>query len=125
MNRMKTMMLMAALTALLLVIGQLLGGRGGMQVALIFALVMNFFSYWFSDKIILRMYRAQEVTEAQAPELFQIVRGLTQQMGMPMPHVYVIPQEAPNAFATGRNPAHAAVAVTQGILQLLTHDELE
>ena len=124
MNRLKTFILLAALTALILAIGQMIGGRGGMMLALIFAAVMNLGSYWFSDKIVLAMYHAQPVTEAEAPELFGIVRGLTQRAGLPMPKVYVIPEEAPNAFATGRNPDHAAVAVTQGILRILSRDEL-
>ena len=124
MNRLKTFILLAALTALILAIGQMIGGRGGMMLALIFAAVMNLGSYWFSDKIVLAMYHAQPVTEAEAPELFGIVRGLTQRAGLPMPKVYVIPEEAPNAFATGRNPHHAAVAVTQGILRILSRDEL-
>ena len=121
---MKTLVLLAAMTALILAVGQILGGRGGMMLALIFAAVMNLGSYWFSDKIVLAMYHAQPVTEAEAPELFGIVRGLTQRAGLPMPKVYVIPEEAPNAFATGRNPDHAAVAVTQGILRILSRDEL-
>ena len=124
MNRLKTFILLAALTALILAIGQMIGGRGGMMLALIFAAVMNLGSYWFSDRIVLAMYHAQPVTEAEAPELFSIVRGLTQRAGLPMPKVYVIPEEAPNAFATGRNPDHAAVAVTQGILRILSRDEL-
>jgi len=124
MNRLKTFILLAALTALILAIGQMIGGRGGMMLALIFAAVMNLGSYWFSDRIVLAMYHAQPVTEAEAPELFSIVRALTQRAGLPMPKVYVIPEEAPNAFATGRNPDHAAVAVTQGILRILSRDEL-
>ncbi len=91
----------------------------------IFALLMNFFSYWFSDKIVLRMYRAQPVTETEAPELYSVVRGLVQKAGMPMPKVYIIPDDSPNAFATGRNPDHAAVAATEGILRLLSRQELE
>jgi heat shock protein HtpX len=118
-------MLLAALTALFLWIGQMLGGQNGLMFALVFTAVMNFVSYWFSDKIVLSMYGAREVSEQDAPELFQIVRGLAQSIGMPMPRVYITPQESPNAFATGRNPDHAAVAVTQGILRLLNRDELE
>lgn len=125
MNRLKSVMLLATLTALLLWVGQLLGGQNGMVMALIFAGFMNFGAYWFSDKIVLRMYGAQELTESDARDLYSIVRGLAQRMNMPMPRVYLIPQEAPNAFATGRNPAHAAVAVTAGIMQLLNRDELE
>jgi heat shock protein HtpX len=124
MNQLKTLVLLAALTALLLWLGQLLGGRQGMVIALVLALVMNFGSYWFSDKIVLAMYRAQPVSEADAPELFAIVRDLTQKAALPMPKVYVIPEEAPNAFATGRNPDHAAVAATQGLLRLMNRDEI-
>jgi heat shock protein HtpX len=124
MNRMKTMLLLATLTALLLFVGQALGGRGGLMMALMFAGVMNFVAYWWSDKIVLRMYGAQEIDEAQAPALFAIVRGLAQRAHIPMPRVYMIPQEAPNAFATGRNPQNAAVAVTEGIVRLLDREEL-
>lgn len=124
MNRIKTVMLLAALTALFLFIGQALGGRTGLVVAIVFAGVMNFASYWWSDKIVLRMYGAQEISESDAPELFRIVRELALRGGMPMPKVYIIPEETPNAFATGRNPQHAAVAVTQGILRLLSREEL-
>lgn len=124
MNRFKTMVLLATLTALLLLVGQALGGRGGLMLALVFAGVMNFAAYWWSDKIVLRMYGAQEVDATQAPELFTLVRQLAQREQIPMPRVYIIPQEAPNAFATGRNPQHAAVAVTEGILRLLDRDEL-
>ncbi|MFN0117345.1 MAG: zinc metalloprotease HtpX [Elusimicrobiota bacterium] len=125
MNRLKSMMLLASLTALLLFIGQMWGGKNGVIMALIFAGVMNFVSYWFSDKIVLRMYNAKEISEQDAPELFSIVRNLSAKMNIPMPKVYITPQEAPNAFATGRNPHHAAVAVTSGILRLLNRDELE
>src|SRR5215467_15294044 len=104
MNRLKTMVLLATLTALLLLVGQALGGRGGLMIALIFAGVMNFAAYWWSDKIVLRMYGAQEIDEAQAPELFAVIRQLAQRAHIPMPRVYIIPQETPNAFATGRNP---------------------
>lgn len=124
MNRMKTAILLATLTALMLWFGQALGGRGGFTLALIMAGAMNFASYWWSDKIVLRMYGAQELSEAEAPELFSIVRFLAQRAHIPMPKVYMLPQEAPNAFATGRDPQHAAVAVTSGIMQLLTRDEL-
>lgn len=124
MNRFKTMVLLATLTALLLLVGQALGGRGGLMMALVFAGVMNFAAYWWSDKIVLRMYGAQEVDETQAPELFALVRRLAQQARIPMPRVYIIPEEAPNAFATGRNPQNAAVAVTEGILRLLDREEL-
>jgi heat shock protein HtpX len=122
---MKTALLLTVLTVLFLFIGRLLGGQQGMIIAFVFALVMNFVSYWFSDKIVLRMYGAKEVTEAEAPSLVQLVRLNAQRAGLPMPRVYVIPSGSPNAFATGRNPQHAAVAVTEGILDLLTPDELE
>jgi len=125
MNRTKTFMLLAVLTALFLWIGQALGGQGGLVLAIVFAAVMNFSAYWFSDKIVLRMNGAREVTEAQAPELFRIVGNLSLKAGLPMPRVYVIPESAPNAFATGRDPEHAAVAVTQGLLGALNGEELE
>jgi heat shock protein HtpX len=124
MNRLRTTMLLAVLTALVVWIGQMFGGANGAVMALIFAGVMNFFSYWFSDKIVLRMYRAQEISQNDDPELFDIVRELTVKDGLPMPRVYVIPEETPNAFATGRNPEHAAVAVTQGIRRILDRREL-
>ncbi len=125
MNRLKTTILLAALTALLLALGQTLGGRQGLQFALVFAAIMNFGSYWFSDKIVLRMYNAQPVNESEAPELYAIVTLLSQKMQIPMPKVYIVPQEAPNAFATGRNPEHAAVAVTEGLMRLLNRNEIE
>ena len=115
---------MAGLTVLLVLIGGAFGGRQGMIMAFMFASVMNLFSYWFSDKIVLRMYRAQEVTEADAPVLYSVTRDNAMKMNMPMPKVYIIPSDAPNAFATGRNPNHAAVAATEGILRLLTKEEL-
>ena len=124
MNRFKTAFLLILLSALLVALGQMLGGRQGATFALIIAGAMNFVSYWWSDKIVLRMYGAREVTEAEAPELFSIVADLAQRAGIPMPRVYVIPSETPNAFATGRNPRHAAVAVTQGILRILDRREL-
>ena len=120
----KTAILLGVLTALLVIIGGAIGGQGGMLMAFFLALAMNFASYWFSDKIVLAMYGAREVTEAEAPSLYRIIRGLTQHAQLPMPRVYMIPSEAPNAFATGRNPEHAAVAVTEGILRILTEDEL-
>ncbi len=107
-----------------MILGNLLGGHQGMIIAFIFAVAMNFFSYWFSDKIVLRRYRASEVSAAEAPEIYRIVQNLIQQAGLPMPRVFVIPKDAPNAFATGRNPQHAAVAVTQGLLQIMNHDEV-
>jgi len=125
MNWMKTFLLMGALTALLVLIGDWIGGQNGMITALVFAGIMNFVGYWFSDKIVLMMYGAQQVDESQAPRLFGIVRKLTQRAGLPMPKVYMIPAEQPNAFATGRDPNHAAVAVTEGIMRLLNEDELE
>ena len=124
MNRVKTMMLLAALTALFLFVGQALGGRTGLVIALVFAGLMNFASYWWSDKIVLRMYGAQPITENEAPELFGVVRRLAERGNMPMPKVYVIPEEAPNAFATGRNPQNAAVAVTVGLTRLLNKEEM-
>jgi heat shock protein HtpX len=124
MNRMKTAMLLAALTALLLWAGQALGGQSGFVMAIILAGAMNFGAYWWSDRIILRMYGAQEVTEAESPELHGMVRLLAHRGGLPMPKVYVIPQETPNAFATGRNPQHAAVAVTEGLMVRLDREEL-
>ncbi|MEX2224246.1 MAG: zinc metalloprotease HtpX [Candidatus Rokuibacteriota bacterium] len=122
---MKTGVLLAALTMLLVLIGGALGGQSGMVMAFVLAMVMNFGSYWFSDRIVLAMYRAQPVDEASAPGLYRIVRTLATRAGMPMPRVYIIPQETPNAFATGRNPQHAAVAVTDGILRIMSEDELE
>ena len=124
MNTFRTTILLAVLTALLIWIGDMLGGRQGAVIALIIAGAMNFFSYWFSDKIVLKMYGAQEVTANQDPELYGIVQDLAMRAGLPMPRVYVIPEETPNAFATGRNPQHAAVAVTQGIRRILNKREL-
>lgn len=124
MNQIKTVMLMAALAALLVVLGGYMGGKNGATIALVIALAMNFGSYWFSDKIVLRMYGAQEVTDRDAPELYNLVRQLADKAGLPMPKVYIIPDESPNAFATGRNPSHAAVAVTHGIMRILSWEEL-
>ena len=124
-NSFKTVLLMTGLMVFFVAIGGLLGGRTGMVMAFIFAFGMNIFSYWFSDKIVLKMYRAKEVTEADAPNLYAIVRRLAERGGLPMPKVYIINNPTPNAFATGRNPQHAAVAVTTGILQLLDNDEIE
>ena len=124
-NTFKTALLLGLLTGLFVLLGNYLGGRQGMMVALIFAGVMNFGSYWFSDRIVLALYRAREVQEADAPELFRVVRGLAQRAGIPMPKVYIVPNETPNAFATGRSPQHAAVAVTEGILRILSSVELE
>ncbi|MBN1982159.1 MAG: zinc metalloprotease HtpX [Chitinivibrionales bacterium] len=125
MNYMKTTVLLAALTGMLLFFGNLIGGHNGMLIGLIIAGGMNFFSYWFSDKIVLKMYRARQVSESEAPKLFRIVRNLTMKANMPMPKVYIIPEESPNAFATGRDPQHAAVAATEGILRILSDEELE
>lgn len=125
MNGLKTMVLMVTLTLMLVGFGALLGGRSGMTIALIMAFAMNFFSYWFSDKIVLRMYGAQEVSEAEAPELHAMVAELARGAGLPMPKVYIIDEDQPNAFATGRNPEHAAVAVTTGILRILSPSELQ
>jgi len=124
MNTLRTTMLLGLLTGLLVLAGGAIGGKSGMTFALIMAAMMNFGSYWFSDKIVLAMYGAQEVTEAEAPDFYALVRQLAMQAGLPMPRVYVIPSETPNAFATGRNPEHAAVAATNGILRILTRDEL-
>lgn len=124
-NAIKTTALLAALTVLFILVGGMIGGEQGMVVALLLAGVMNFAAYWWSDRIVLRMYGAQEVTEAEAPEFVGVVRRLSQRAQLPMPRVYIIPTETPNAFATGRNPDHAAVAATQGILRILTPDELE
>src|SRR3990170_7550102 len=123
-NIFKTGLLLAVLTMMLVLMGGALGGRGGMMVGLILALVMNVGSYWFSDKIVLSMYGAQPVDEAQAPELFRIVRELAAEAKIPVPPIYLIPNDSPNAFATGRNPQHAAVAVTEGILRIMSEDEL-
>ena len=123
-NQIRTTILLAVMTALILWIGQLFGGRQGMIIALLLAAGMNFFSYWYSDKIVLKMYRAQEVSPQQAPELYEIVQTLSRRAGLPMPKLFIIPKEAPNAFATGRNPEHAVVAVTQGLLNLMDRDEV-
>jgi heat shock protein HtpX len=121
----KTALLLAILTAMLVVIGGAIGGQQGMFVAFIMALAMNFFSYWFSDKIVLRMYGARPIEEAQAPGLHAMVRRLATRAQIPMPRVYMIPNDTPNAFATGRNPQNAAVAVTEGIMRILDEEELE
>lgn len=121
----KTTLLLAGLTGLFLLLGDTLGGTVGMQYAFVLAVIMNLASYWFSDKIVLASYGAQPIAESDAPELYQIVRRLAQKANVPMPRVYRIPTESPNAFATGRNPRHAAVVVTDGILRLLSWEELE
>jgi heat shock protein HtpX len=117
-------MLLATLTALILWVGQALGGQSGLMMGLIFAAVMNFSAYWWSDQIVLRMYGAEEVSRAQVPELWSIVNALAQRANLPMPRLYIIPEQAPNAFATGRNPEHAAVAVTAGLLDMMDRQEL-
>ena len=124
-NTVKTALLLGALTGLLMLIGGLIGGRGGVFIAFIFAIILNFGSYWFSDKIVLKMYHAQEVSESSAPGLFSIVRNLALKAQLPKPRLYIIPEEAPNAFATGRNEKHAFVAVTEGIMKILNKEELE
>ncbi len=120
----RTTVLLAALTALFLVVGGAVGGNQGILIAFIFALLMNFVSYWFSDKIVLTMYGAKEVSQHEAPDLYRLVQRVAQRAGIPMPHVYIIPSDSPNAFATGRNPQHGAVAVTEGIMRLLDEEEL-
>jgi heat shock protein HtpX len=124
-NTIKTTLLLGLLTGIILWFGGYLGGQNGMVIAFMFALIMNFGAYWFSDKIVLAMYRAQEVDPTQAPELYRIVERLAQSSGIPTPRVFIIPSESPNAFATGRNPHHAVVAVTQGILKMMDNQELE
>lgn len=124
-NLVKTAVLLAALTSLVVLIGGAIGGQQGMVIAFILAIAMNFGSYWFSDRIVLAMYGAQPIAEAQAPDLYRVVRRLTTKAGIPMPRVYLIPNDTPNAFATGRSPEHAAVAVTEGIMRMLDDDELE
>jgi heat shock protein HtpX len=124
-NIFKTGLLLAVLTAMLVLIGGAIGGQQGMLVAFLLALAMNFFSYWFSDKMVLAMYGARAIEESQAPALYAVVRRLATRAQIPMPRVYMIPSDTPNAFATGRNPDHAAVAVTEGILRILDQDELE
>ena len=124
MNHFKTFLLMLVLTVLFVLVGSAIGGKSGAIYAFIFAALMNLVTYWFSDKIVLRMYGAKEVSQGEAPELYQIVAELTSKASMPMPKVYLMENDAPNAFATGRNPEHAAVAVTTGILRILSKEEL-
>src|SRR5437667_4439522 len=124
-NVFKTGFLLAVLTMMLVLLGGAFGGRQGMLIAFVIALLMNFFSYWFSDKMVLAAYGAQPIEEAAAPRLYAIVHRLATRAGIPMPRVYLIPSETPNAFATGRNPEHAAVAVTEGIMRILDEEELE
>lgn len=123
-NSLRTVFLMTLVIALFLLLGNLLGGQTGMMFALVISLGMNFFSYWYSDKMVLKMYRAREVDRSTAPELYNMVEELSAQAGIPMPRVYIIPEMQPNAFATGRNPNHSAVAATEGILRTLNKDEL-
>ena len=125
MNNMKTTLLLATLTAILVVLGDMIGGRTGMMAMFVVSMGMNFMSYWFSDKIVLAQYNAQQVTAQSNPKLYGMVERLAKNGNLPMPKVYIIPSEVPNAFATGRNPSHAAVAVTEGIQRLLTDEELE
>ena len=124
-NQIKTVILLGALTALLLWVGQLVGGASGLTIAFAFAIIMNVGSYWFSDKIVLKMYKAKQINESDNPRLFRIVKEVVEKANVPMPKVYIIPSDASNAFATGRNPKHAAVAATQGILNLLDDEELK
>jgi heat shock protein HtpX len=125
MNRLKTTLLLTLLTLLMVAMGSAIGGKTGMVFAFFMACAMNFFSYWFSDKIVLSMYGAKEITETENPAFYGMVRRLAIQAGLPMPRVYIIPSDSPNAFATGRNPNHAAVAATDGILRILSSEELE
>jgi heat shock protein HtpX len=124
-NRIRTTILLAVMTALIIWIGQYFGGQQGMIMALLIAAGMNFFSYWFSDKIVLKMYRAQEVSPEQAPELYKMVKELADNAKLPMPKICIIPKDAPNAFATGRNPGHAVVAVTRGLMNIMDPDEVK
>jgi len=124
-NSFKTAVLLGALTCLILIIGQVFGGQQGLVIAFVFAIIMNGGSYWFSDKIVLSLYRARELKYEDAPDLHRIVEGLSQQAEIPKPRIYLIPSQNPNAFATGRNPDHAVVAVTEGILRLLNQEELQ
>jgi heat shock protein HtpX len=125
MNQTKTFLLMVVLTIILVALGSLIGGTSGGMIAFCIAFIMNFVSYWFSDKIILKMYRAKPVSESEAPELYAIVASLAQKASIPMPKVFIMDNESPNAFATGRNPEHGVVAVTTGIMRLLNREELE
>ncbi len=124
-NQLKTTILLVSLTALIIVVGRLIGGQGGMIIAFVLAAVMNIGSYWFSDRIVLSLYRARKVTESEAPGLHDMVRRLAQRARLPMPGLYIIDNASPNAFATGRNPEHAAVAVTSGLLELMDTEEIE
>jgi len=123
-NTLRTVFLMTLVAALFMFVGQILGGQGGLIIAFIFAMGMNVFSYWYSDKMVLRMYKAQEIDQSNSPEIYQMVEELTREADLPMPKLYIIPQQQPNAFATGRNPDNAAVALTQGIIKVLNKNEL-
>ena len=123
-NQIRTTVLLTLMMVFFMFIGNLLGGRQGLIIAFFFAAGMNFFSYWYSDKIVLRMYNAREATPSQAPELYSIVQDLANRAGLPTPRVYIIPKDSPNAFATGRNPENAVIAVTEGLLKIMNHDEL-
>lgn len=125
MNQAKTFFLMLILTIVLVALGSLIGGRSGAQIAFLIAFVMNFVSYWFCDRIVLSMYRARQVTEGEAPQLYNIVQNISQKASIPMPKVYIVDNDSPNAFATGRNPAKGVVAVTTGIMRILSREELE
>src|SRR5262249_13555187 len=124
-NYLKTALLLGLMTGLILVVGRVLGGQQGMLLALVFAGVMNFVSYWFSDRIVLKLYRGQEVSPAEAPRFHAIIDRLVARANLPKPKLYLLPGDSPNAFATGRNPAHAAVAATEGVLKLMSDEELE
>ena len=124
-NMLKTGILLTALTLLLIAIGNMLGGQTGLLIALVLAAVMNLGAYWFSDKLVLAMSGAQPISEQEAPELYAMVRRLCQRANLPMPRLYLIPEEQPNAFATGRDPHHAAVGITQGLLRLMDRQEVE
>jgi len=124
-NTAKTAILLGGLTGIIILFGKALGGQTGMVIAFMFAILMNFGAYWYSDKIVLKMYRASEVDPVQAPGLYRMVETLAQKAGIPMPRIFIIPNDSPNAFATGRDPQHAVVAVTQGILQMMNDEELE
>lgn len=123
-NQFKTAALLAAMTAVIMWVGHVMGGRGGMMIALVLAAGMNFFSYWFSDKLVLKLYQAREASVEEAPSLHRMVERLSRDAGLPMPKLYIIPQDAPNAFATGRNPENAVVAVTEGLLRIMSPNEL-
>jgi len=123
-NQIRTTVLLTLMMVFFMFIGNLLGGRQGLIIAFFFAAGMNFFSYWYSDKIVLRMYNAREATPGQAPELYSLVQDLANKAGLPTPRVYIIPKDSPNAFATGRNPENAVIAVTEGLLKIMNHDEL-